>query len=149
MAIYDLSQSLSKQNAILRFKKLLDAGEVIELKKKDIVRTAKQNNYLHLILSYAAVQLGESLEWTKNRYYKFAANKEIFCTRYEDPHLHVTTTRMRSSASLTTEEMSLSIERFKNWCATVPAEPFVLPDAENPRELAAAAIEVEQNKQYL
>lgn len=149
MAIYDLSSSLSRETAILRFKKLLDSGEVIELKKKETQRTIKQNQYLHLLLQYAAIQLGETLDYTKRAYYKFEANRDLYLTTKYDENLKRDVAELKSSRDLTTEEMALSIDRFKHWCAEVPAEPFYLPDADDKRELLAMEIEVERNKQFI
>ena len=50
-------------------------------------------------------------------------------------------------ADLTTEEMSLSIDCFKDWSAQV-AE-IALPDADNEAQIAAAQVEVERNKRWI
>lgn len=145
--LYDPTNPLSAQSARLRFDKLMQGTEPFELRKKAIKRTLNQNSYLHLIIAYFASQTGNTLEYVKRTYYKTAVNPHLFIVEKEDKILHKPVKTLRSSSDLTTEEMSESIERFKNWSAS--RAEIVLPDAENERELIAAQLEVERYKNYL
>lgn len=145
--LYNLSNPLDIQSARTRLELLIRRGVVAELKEKEVRRTLSQNAYLHLLLGYFASQTGNTLEWVKQQYYKRTCNPDIFIAEKYDKTLKCNVKYVRSSASLTTDEMSLSIERFRNWAS---AEAGVyLPDAMNSAELAALQVEVERYKTYL
>lgn len=144
--LFDLKNPLHKENARIRLEKLIEKRALVTLKEKKPRRTTPQNSYLHLILSYFASQTGNTLEYVKQHYYKRLCNPTLFVRNIEDPHLGWVEV-LESSARLTTEEMTLSIERFRNWAAAEGG--IYLPDAENPAEIQAAMIEVERWKEYL
>lgn len=144
--IYNLSSQLDAQNARTRLELLVKRGSVVELTEKKPRRSLSQNAYLHLILSYFASQTGNTLEWVKQQYYKKLCNPDIFIAERDDIFLG----RMkyiRSSADLRTDEMNLSIERFRNWSAAEAG--IYLPEPTNEAELSALQVEVEKYKTYL
>lgn len=145
--LYDPKNPMHAQQARMRLETLLSGDAPFELRKKSFRRTFKQNSYLHLLLAYFASQTGDTLEYVKRTYYKTAVNPHLFIVSKHDNLLHQDVKTLRSSADLTTEELSESIERFKNWSAS--RAQIVLPDAENERELIAAQLEVERYKNYL
>lgn len=125
---------------------LTKKGCLIELTEKKPRRSLSQNRYLYLLLGYFASQTGNTLEWVKQQYYKKLCNPDIFIGEREDRFLG-RVKYVRSSADLRTDEMNVSIERFRNWSASEAG--IYLPDATNEAELAALQVEVERYKTYL
>lgn len=112
---YDLSNELSRRQFSMKVKALLEKGVVVELTDKSR-RSLSQNAYLHAILGVLALETGNSLEVIKQEVYKKKLNPDIFVTTKHDNILGDIEI-IRSSRTLTKEEMSLSIERYKKFCA--------------------------------
>jgi hypothetical protein len=144
--IYDTSNPLDKANFMLRAKKLAESGKVIELTEKKPRRSLPQNKYLHVILAYFGTQTGNTLEWVKQQYYKKLVNPDLFIREKEDKYLGMIKV-LRSSADLDTAEMSLSIERFRNWAAQEVG--IYIPSADEAILIQQMEIEIERNKEYL
>lgn len=144
--VYNLQNVLDVQNAKTRLELLVSRGCIIELTEKKQKRSLSQNAYLHLLLGYFASQTGNTLEWVKQQYYKKTCNPDLFIGEKTDRFLG-TVKYVKSSASLNTEEMNLSIERFRNWSAAEAG--IYLPEPTNEAEIAALQIEVEKYKTYL
>ena len=144
--LYDLSNPLDVQNARVRLESLIKRSCIAELTEKKQKRTLNQNSYLHLLLGYFASQTGNTLEWVKQQYYKKLCSPDIFIGEKDDPFLG-RVKYVRSSADLRTDEMNLTIERFRNWSASVAG--IYLPEAMNEAEIAALQVEVERYKTYL
>lgn len=144
--IYDTSNPLDKANFMLRAKKLAESGKVIELTEKKPRRSLPQNKYLHVILAYFGTQTGNTLEWVKQQYYKKLVNPDLFIREKEDKYLGRIKV-LRSSADLDTAEMSLSIERFRNWAAQEAG--IYIPSADESILIQQMEIEVERNKEFL
>ena len=144
--IYNLSSQFDAQNAKTRLEMLVKRGSVVELTEKKPKRSLSQNAYLHLLLGYFASQTGNTLEWVKQQYYKKLCNPDIFIGEREDKFLGKVK-YVRSSADLRTDELSLTVERFRNWAAVEAG--IYLPEPTNEAEIAALAVEVERYKTYL
>lgn len=144
--IYNLSSPLDVQNAKTRLELLIKRGCIVELTEKKQKRSLNQNAYLHLLLGYFASQTGNTLEWVKQQYYKKLCNPDLFIGEREDIFLG-RVKYVRSSADLRTDEMNLSIERFRNWSAAEAG--IYLPEATSEAEIAALQVEVERYKTYL
>ena len=144
--LYDLSNPLDVQNARVRLESLIKRSCIAELTEKKQKRTLNQNSYLHLLLGYFASQTGNTLDWVKQQYYKKLCSPDIFIGEKDDPFLG-RVKYVRSSADLRTDEMNLTIERFRNWSASVAG--IYLPEATNEAEIAALQVEVERYKTYL
>lgn len=143
--IYDLSDPLQKEQFKLRCNKLYSEGKTVKLTEKT-TRTIKQNSYLHLILSYFALQYGESMEFVKVEFFKKWVNPETFILEKEDRILGKVKF-LRSSAKLTQKEMTDCIERFRNWAAK---EAYIYLPAPNEHDmLGAMKMEVEKNKKWI
>ena len=119
---------------------------VVEVKKKLPNRTLAQNSYLHLLLGYFASEYGCSLEEVKIDYYKRTCNRDLF-ERKTINKKGKEVTYLRSSAELTTSEMTLSIDRFRNWSASVAG--IYLPAANEQQMLIYAQQEIERNKEFI
>ena len=144
--IYNLSSPLDVQNAKTRLELLIKRGCIVELTEKKEKRSLNQNAYLHLLLGYFASQTGNTLEWVKQQYYKKLCNPDLFIGERADLFLG-RVKYVRSSADLRTDEMNLSIERFRNWSAAEAG--IYLPEATSEAEIAALQVEVERYKTYL
>lgn len=144
--IYNTSNPLDKANFLLRAKKLAESGKVIELTEKKPRRSLPQNKYLHVILAYFGTQTGNTLEWVKQQYYKKLVNPDLFIREKEDKYLGRIKV-LRSSADLDTAEMSLSIERFRNWAAQEAG--IYIPSADEAILIQQMEIEIERNKEFL
>lgn len=144
---YDLSNPLHRAQFKARAAKLLgDAKAVAELRECRPPRSMRQNSYLHAALGYFASQTGYSLEYAKQEYYKRLCNRDIFEREVNDRFLGRICV-LRSSASLTTEEMTLSIERFRNWAAE--AAGVYIPSPDEAQLVQLMEIEAERHRQYL
>lgn len=144
--IYNTSNPLDKANFLLRAKKLAESGKVIELTEKKPRRSLPQNKYLHVILAYFGAQTGNTLEWVKQQYYKKLVNPDLFIREKEDKYLGRIKV-LRSSADLDTAEMSLSIERFRNWAAQEAG--IYIPSADEAILIQQMEIEIERSKEFL
>ncbi|MDE2106347.1 MAG: hypothetical protein KGL39_54530 [Patescibacteria group bacterium] len=81
----------------------------VEIKKISPKRSLPQNNYLHLLLTAFGDHFGYDIEEAK-AVYKYA-NAEIY--KYKKNKI----TFWRSSADLTKDEMTLSIDKFRKFSA--------------------------------
>lgn len=113
---YDLKDPFQREQAATRMAALVRRGAVVELSEKR-QRTLPQNAYLHLILGWFAIQVGVTREYCKQHYFKEHVNPDIFLHTIDDPVLHTPSTDIRSTASLSKEELSRAIERFRNFAA--------------------------------
>jgi len=59
---YNLSDETEKKEAIAKFKKHLEDGTKIELKKVTKRRTLSQNAYLHVVITLYAIEFGWTIE---------------------------------------------------------------------------------------
>jgi len=144
--LYDLSNPLQAEQFRARAGKLLRQGVIAELTEKRPRRSLSQNKYLHVILGYFASQTGNTLEWVKQQYYKKLVNPSTFIREREDRYLGRIKT-LRSSADISADEMSLTIERFRNWASAEAG--IYLPTADEDRLLQLAEIEIERNRNFL
>lgn len=144
--VYDTSNPLDKANFLLRAKKLAESGKVIELTEKKPRRSLPQNKYLHVLLAYFGTQIGNTLEWVKQQYYKKLVNPDLFIREKEDKYLGKIKV-LRSSADLDTSKFSLSIERFRNWASQEAG--IYLPSADEYIIIQQMEIEIERNKEFL
>ena len=144
--IYNLSSPLDKANFLLRAKKLAESGVIVDLTEKKPRRSLPQNKYLHVILAYFGTQTGNTLEWVKQQYYKKLVNPDLFIREKEDKYLGRIKV-LRSSADLDTAEMSLSINRFRNWAAQEAG--VYIPAADEAILIQQMEIEIERSKEFL
>ncbi len=144
--IYNLSSPLDKANFLLRAKKLVESGVIVYLTEKKPRRSLPQNKYLHVILAYFGTQTGNTTEWVKQQYYKKLVNPDLYIREKEDKYLGKIKV-LRSSADLDTAEMSLSIERFRNWAAQEAG--IYIPSADEAILIQQMEIEIERNKEFL
>jgi NinB protein len=114
--IYDGNNPLHQKQAIEKLKLFIKKGKRFELKTKQPRRSIAQNSYLHLILSWFAVETGYTIEEVKQEIFKKHVNSSLFYEgEYEGKIEGFKIERWRSSASLDSKEMTLAIDRFRNF----------------------------------
>lgn len=142
--------NLQNEYELSRFKeyvnKLFRQRAMVEVKKKHPGRTLAQNAYLHLLLGYFASQYGCSLDEAKVDFYKRTCNRDIYERRQTNKQGREVT-YLRSSSELTTADMTLSIERFRNWSAAVAG--IYLPSAYEHQAILFAQQEIERNQEFI
>lgn len=140
---YNLSKKGEIQRIKTRLNFLYKKGATIEIVEKRKQRTRKQNNYLHLILTWFAIETGYTLEEIKQDIFKRDVCKDFF--EYEKGDR----TFYRSTTDLDTGEMTLAIEKFRNWSSNTAG--IYLPSSDE-RELLNRIEEEMQmygNRQYI
>jgi|GEM_PF-219212 len=147
--IFDTSKPDMRKKAINRIKHLLDKNAKIEVLEKKKNRTYSQNNYLHLILGWYALEYGETLEYVKQIIFKQKVNENIFKTEFINYQTGEVRDRIKSTAELNTEEMSAATERFRNY--SIKTLNLYLPEPKDVIHLEEIENQLEQhhNKIYL
>jgi len=141
---YNLSDQFDKGKFLCRCQALAAKGAVVELCEKR-QRTLNQNSYLHIVLGVVAMETGNGLEFVKQEYFKRLVNPSLFVSVREDKYCGKVSV-LRSSADLTTEEMSLAIDRFKRWASE---NGIYVPDADEEDLLKAAEIQMGRMRQWI
>lgn len=137
--IYNSSNPLQKKQAIEKLNYFIAKGKTFELKAKHPKRSISQNSYLHLILTWFAIETGYSLEEVKQEIFKKHVNPATFYEgEFEGKIQGFKVERWRSTANLDTAEMILVIDRFRNFSSQElgiylpePRELALLQDLEN------------------
>ena len=143
---YDGANELHAAQARARLERLIRERKVFDLTEKKPQRSLSQNAYLHVILAYFACQYGETAEYVKREYFKKLVNPATFIREREDRFLG-RIKYLRSSADLDRDEMTLCIDRFRNWSSAQAG--IYLPSSDEGRMISLMEIEIERNKQYL
>jgi hypothetical protein len=136
---FDTSIKQEKSEAFKYFMGLVNRKKLIEVKKISPTRTLNQNSYLHLLLSAYGAHFGYTLAEAKTLY-KRDINPDLYVYSKHDSKF------LKSSADLTVEEMTISIERLRQEAAD---SGFPLPSAEEPAALRSLEKSIEQNSHYM
>ena len=149
MALYDLHNPYQRKDFTDYCDKLLIQGNekslVVEIKRRLPKRSTLQNNYLYLLLGFFASQTGYSTDEVKQDIFKKLCNPDIFYR--ERRNVKGETVRyLRSSADLDTGEMTLAIERFRNYSAAEAGIYLPAPNEES--FLAYCEQQIELFKEY-
>ena len=126
--------------------KLFKDKAIVEVKKKFPNRSLSQNNYLHLLLSFFACELGYSLDEVKLDFFKKTCNRDLF-ERKKINKQGKEITYMRSSSELTSGEMTTAIERFRNYSAA--QADLYLPSPNENQFLIHIEQEIQRNKEFI
>jgi len=117
--IYNLSETLERNQFIEKANYYVKQGKRIELKVKHPRRSIAQNSYLHLILTWFGLEVGLTMAEVKLDIFKKHVNPTLFYdgeAQNKVPGVRVE--RWRSTASLDTAETTLAIDRFRNFAVT-------------------------------
>ena len=143
--LYDLKNPLDRERFKRRCNALFKKQGIVDLSEK-VKRSNQSNKFLHLLLGYLAMETGNSLDYAKEIFYKRAANKEIFVREKEDD-LIGKTEYLRSSADLTQEEFSTSIDRLRDWSSQVAG--IYLPSPNEEEFLASIEYEMSRQQRWI
>lgn len=146
---YDLTNPLQAQNFKERCRALYKKKCIVELTERKPQRTLAQNSYLHAALGFFALETGYSLEEVKKWFFKQEVNPDMFIRKKRDSITGKERAYLRSSKDLSTEEMTVAIEKFRNWAVTVPDPPVYIPSPEEHRLVEQMQIEVRRGAKYL
>jgi 1,2-phenylacetyl-CoA epoxidase PaaB subunit len=108
--LYDANNNEDVKRSKEYHEKLIKQKAKFEIVNKNR-RTNDQNSYLHAIISFFAADQGYCLHEAKEYFYKAVANNSIFAVKTKDGKGYY----LRSSKDLTTKEMTVSIEKFRNF----------------------------------
>ncbi len=144
---YNALKPIDKQRAIQRFNFLLANEKTFELSEKKKTRSISQNSYLHLILSIYALEMGETLKYTKEETFKKEINRDIFFFERINYKTGEVRDDWRSTANLDSKEMTVCIDRFRNHAAKDLG--LYLPEPHDLVYIDEMKIEVENKKEWL
>ena len=144
---YDLSKPLDRDRINERVKSLIEIEAFVELRKINEKRTLSQNSYLHLLFSWFAIEYGERVDFVKQYIFKRVVNKEIFLSEHINHKTGLIREDWKSTKDLDTAEMTLSIQRFRDYSSK--QANIYLPEPNETEYLKQIEIEIERNKQYL
>lgn len=133
--IYNLKLQIDRKRAEKRFIQLMGESAKIEINKKN-KRSVRQNSYLHLIIGFFALETGYTTTEAKQIYKQ--QNAPIYKYNKEDKWF------IRSSADLSTTEMAITIDRFRDYSSDVAG--IYLPEANEDKFLDEIESELSKNK---
>lgn len=140
--IYKTQNTHHRKRAITRFEQLLKNGATIELTEKKPKRSISQNRYLHLILGWFAYETGYTLQEVKQYIFKQLVNPAIFYDGEVGELVPVQ--RWRSSADLDTKELTIAIDKFRDYSSSTAG--IYLPEPKDLATLVDLEIELKNNK---
>lgn len=143
--LYDLNNPLDRERFKRRCNALFKKQGIVELSERT-ARSNQSNRYLHLILGYLAMETGNTLDYAKEIFYKRNANPRLFVQKKQDDILGEVE-YLRSSATLTQEEFSESIDRLRDWSSQVAG--IYLPSPNEEQFLASIEIEMSRYKRWI
>ena len=142
MALYNLNNEYDALSFKEKVKSLLTKRSYVELKVKHTTRSLAQNAYLHVLLGLFAYEYGVSIEEAKIDFFKRECNRDIFEKARTNKVKY-----LRSSADLDKAQMTIAIERFRNYAVSVAG--IYLPAPNEYDHLFYAQQLIEKNKEYL
>lgn len=125
---------------------LISKGKVFKIEDLSGM-TKSQRGLLHVYCGIVAKELGLTIQYVKENYYKGIVNPDVFAVAVHDPVTDEWKVTYKSSEGLPREVISSTIERFRHWAL---AELNIsLPDPEDKLAINRAFIEVNNyNRQY-
>lgn len=143
--IYNPEKQIDIQRSIEKIKHFITNKKVFELTEKRKKRTISQNSYLHLLFGWFALETGYTTDEVKQEIFKKIVNPNTF---YEGEFGDlIKIERWRSTATLNTEEMTLCINRFRDYSSKEAG--IYLPEPKELALLQEIEIQVNNNKNYL
>ena len=138
--LYNTAEEPQAQACVNYLVRLIRKGKAIEVRDatRDLTRTLPQNRYLHVILAYFAGEYGCTPDEAKALFKR--CSRDIFVVQGKECQF------VRSTASLSVEEMSTAIDRFIKWAAEGGIE---IASADDYKAVFAMQQEAERNRPYL
>lgn len=126
--IFNASNEFDIQRAKERLGYLIDKKKTFEITEKKPKRTYSQNNYIHLLFAWFALEYGETPEYVKQEIFKKLVNHEIFLTEYVNYKTGEVRAAWRSTADLNTKEMTIAIDNFRDYASKEAGIYLPTPD---------------------
>lgn len=145
--IFKSKIEFQKNKAISLFNLYLEKNKTFELREIKPKRSISQNSYLHLILSWYALEYGETFEFIKQEVFKKQINKDIFEFEFVNKKTGEIRVDYKSTSILDSKEMTIAIDRFRNYASKEAG--IYLPEPKDLAILQEIEIEIKNNKQYL
>lgn len=145
--LYNLSTELDRRRFAVYAESLVADGASVELTRKKKIRSIQQNKYFHLLLGFFALEYGDTLSYVKEELFKRLVNPDIFEYVRTNPKTGEQRTALKSSAELTTAQMTTAIDRFRNYASQQAG--IYLPAPNEDEFLETIRIEIERQKAYL
>ena len=143
--IYNPEKQIDVSRAIEKIKHLICSKKVFELKEKRKRRSISQNSYLHLLFGWFALETGYTADEVKQDIFKKIVNPTTF---YEGEFGElIKIERWRSTASLDTAEMTLCINRFRDYASKEAG--IYLPEPTDLVLMQEIEIQINNNQNYL
>ena len=147
--IYDPKSDFEVKKARARLEQLIGRGKPFEL--TDVSRRSNsQNSYLHLLLSYLALELGYTMEYVKLNIWKMQWLRSMFYIEAPNKVTGEMYKRVRSSSELNKEEMiqaiDVLIEKAFSECGVILPNPN---DTTAQDDFIRIQKEVYNNQKYL
>ena len=127
--------------------KLIKEGAKAELTKKNPKRTLSQNSYIHALYCMYGIEFGYDAQYVKQIVFKIEVNKRLFKREYVDKETGEITGYLRSTADLDTGELTLAIERFRNYSSQNGL--YLMTGDEYIQNHFYIKQQIEQHKEYL
>ncbi|HET8837891.1 MAG TPA: hypothetical protein VFM82_02730 [Flavobacteriaceae bacterium] len=145
--IYNAQIEIDIYRAEERLKWLIEKGKRFELTEKKEKRSISQNSYLHLVLTWYAIEYGDTLEYVKQEVFKKQINPDIFRTEHINKKTGEIRDDWRSTADLDTGELTTAIDRFRNYSSKEAG--IYLPEPRDMVLLNQIEAEIEKFKEYV
>lgn len=126
--IFNASNEFDIQRAKERLGYLIDKKKTFEITEKKPKRTYSQNNYIHLLFAWFALEYGETPEYVKQDIFKKLVNPQIFLTEYVNYKTGEVREAWRSTADLNTKEMTTAIDNFRDYASKEAGIYLPTPD---------------------
>ena len=126
--IFNASNEFDIQRAKERLGYLIEKKKTFEITEKKPKRTYSQNNYIHLLFAWFALEYGETPEYVKQEIFKKLVNHEIFLTEYVNYKTGEVRAAWRSTADLNTKEMTTAIDNFRDYASKEAGIYLPTPD---------------------
>lgn len=145
--LYNPKNQVDIQRAIEKIKYFIAKGYVFELRKKQEPKSLNQNKYFHLIVSWFALEYGETARYVKDEIVKKIVCREVFLTEYANHKTGEIREEYRSFSELTKEETSLVINKFRDYSSKEAG--IYLPEPKDLVFLEEIEIQIKNNSQFL
>lgn len=145
--VYNPEKPIDIQNAITKIKYFIDKKAVFELKRKQVSKTYPQLKYVHLIMGWFAWEYGETKEYIKLEYFKKLVNPDIFQYEFINRKTAEVRIEYRSLADISKEEMTLAINRFRDYSSKEAG--IYLPEPKDLALMQEIEIQIKNNQNHL
>ena len=143
--IFNLNSPYDKEKFRSYITKLYSEDAIVEVKKRLPNRTLAQNRYFYLLLGFFSCETGYSVDEVKVDIFKRLCNKDLFVRKRTNKR-GKEVEYLRSSAELTTGEMTTAIERFRHYSSS---NGLYLPSPNERDFLVYIEQEIERNKELI